>query len=386
MKLVIWAKIPSPHQRDFYTALRHAGVDLVAVYSEELSARRRAMGWKADEKLPEGEFFCSADSSPFNSIDDWQDRIHVIPGYSRRIHRRLARELSTHNVPWVHWSESSQPSWRSYGTWPVKRWYGRMVNRHALGAFAQGATAEADFERWGIRKDKIAHLFYAINEVPPNIGKDETTAEFVKERTTLIFVGGLIPRKRCEIALRAYALATRDISNTAFVVVGDGVLKSRLQRLTHRLGIADRVLFRGAVPMEQIGSVMNCAQVHVLPSRFDGWGVVLNEAASTGLALIASDRVGAAYHLIEPGYNGIRVKAGSVASMGAAIRSYLSQPDLAREHGARSRQLFQEFTPEKNAKRLCASIRVWLGANDRWDNFKPHWNISETKLPLADAA
>jgi glycosyltransferase involved in cell wall biosynthesis len=155
--------------------------------------------------------------------------------------------------------------------------------------------------------------------------------------------------------------------------VGNGVLRVACEKLAARLGVADRVLFRGVVPNAEIGSVMACCDVAVLPSRYDGWGVVLNEAASAGLALIASDGVGAAWHLVEPGVNGFRVARGSVRSLAAAMRVYVETPGLASEHGKRSLLRFEEFLPERNVERFVTTIDSWFAVRREWADWRQRW-------------
>ena len=94
-----------------------------------------------------------------------------------------------------------------------------------------------------------------------------------------------------------------------------------------------------------MSTVMNCDKVFVLPSRFDGWGVVLNEAASMGLALIGSDRSDASYHLIRPGVNGFQVRAGNVESLRSAHLAYVRNPWFAEKHGEASLTIAEDFTP-----------------------------------------
>jgi glycosyltransferase involved in cell wall biosynthesis len=100
----------------------------------------------------------------------------------------------------------------------------------------------------------------------------------------------------------------------------------------------------------------------VLPSRFDGWGMVLNEAASLGKALIATESCGAAHHLIDAERNGFRVRPGDVAGLADAMSRYCRDPDLARQHGAHSRRVFVQFTPACNAVRLRECLASLSGS------------------------
>jgi glycosyltransferase involved in cell wall biosynthesis len=133
--------------------------------------------------------------------------------------------------------------------------------------------------------------------------------------------------------------------------------------LIQQLGIEDKVYLLGAYPSERISKVYTAADVFVLPSRFDGWGAVLNEAASLGLPLIGTDLCGASWHVIGEGLNGYRVPAASAGKLARAMRAYVGSPALTIKHGAASRDLFfQEFTPEKNAERLINSLRTRMPA------------------------
>jgi glycosyltransferase involved in cell wall biosynthesis len=386
MKVAIWANSPSPQQADFYAALRRHNIDLRVFYLEHLSESRRALGWTEPERLPAGETILQFTTNPLHELDDWRDLVHVIPGYSRRVHRRLAVQLSRAGVPWVHWSECSRPVWRAYVTWTVKRWYAAMVNRSALGAFGHGIMAARDFQKWGIRPEKIAHLYYSVDGVRPNTRPDAETAAFVADRTAFVFVGSLCHRKACDVLLNAFAQIAGDRNGPVLVMVGDGPQADQYRSLAAKLRLADRVLFRGTLPPTSVGSVLKCCHVLVLPSSFDGWGVVLNEGASAGLALIATDRVGAAYHVLEPGLNGYRVRSGSRQSLAAAMRAYARDPSIAHLHGEHSRARFQLFTPDANAVRFVSAIRGWLAGAPAWEQWHPAWNRGVIPSITAQAA
>jgi glycosyltransferase involved in cell wall biosynthesis len=386
MKVAIWTNSPSPHQCDFHEALRMAGVDLRVLYFGDLRRARREMGWSQPSGLPAGEQVLATLADPLDQLHDWRERVHVIPGYSRWVNLSIALKLSRAGVPWVHWSENSQPSWRSLLSWSIKKAYARLVNGYALGAFAHGDAAGHDFVRWGVRRELIAHLFYAVQGVRPNVVVDPVTAAFTRGRTAFLYVGAICRNKASKELIEAFALAAKDRDDACLVMVGNGPHIGACERLAAQRGVADRVLFRGVVPNADIGSVMKSCRVAVLPSRYDGWGVVLNEAASAGLALVASDCVGAAYHLIEPGFNGFRVRPGSAPSLSAVLRAYVSDAALAREHGERSLRRFQDFRPERNAERFIGAIRGWMAASNAWASWRESWTAKSPSVRDEKAA
>lgn len=373
MKLAIWANSPSPHQADFHAALRDAGVDLCVGYFGKLRAERRELGWTQADELPPGERIVPTGADPLAWLDDWRDRVHIIPGYSRRVNWQLAVRLSHAGIPWVHWSENSRPSWRLPLVWPAKRAWAGLINRWALGAFAQGDAAERDFVRWGVRRERIAHLYYAVSGAGPVVQHDPVTAKFVAGRTAVVYVGSLSHNKATRVLVRAFARSAAESPDMCLVLVGDGPERGACEHLATELGVANRVLFRGVVPRDEVGAVLQCCHVGVLPSRYDGWGVALNEAASAGLGLIAGDGVGAAWHLVKPGVNGFRVHSGSTDSLAAAMRAYVDCPPLAREHGRQSLELFADFTPQRSVERLQSAVRSWLAAHPQWAAWRDDW-------------
>lgn len=359
MKVCVWTNFPNHYQDSFYAALRTAGVDVRVRYYSSVPAQRKSLGWSDSTPRPADEDFLPDESGLRQAIVDADDRIHVVPGYGESILWKLSDELVRRRARWVHWSEPSRGGLRSWITWPIKRRYARRVNRNALGAFANGDAAIDDFRKWGIAANKIALLPYSAPLPPKDVSPDPDCAAFAAGRKAFVFLGSLIHRKGVDVLLKAFAAAQHDVRDWVLLLIGTGDSMGDYQQLAARLGVLDRVLFRGAVKPLHLWSTIAAADVAVLPSRFDGWGVALSEAASMGRALIASDRVGAARHLIRPGENGFRVRAGSVESLESALAAYGRDPNLARQHAAHSLTIAEDFTPGRNAERFQTAIQNW---------------------------
>lgn len=354
--------IPSHHQADFFSALRTSGLDLlVRYYDKDLLRKRQEQGWKLFE-LSSGEAFIEPELSSLSTIPDYKERIHIIPGYGAKFLRQLAQHLSRQSVSWVHWSERSHLGLRWYLGYPRKRWYGRLVKHHALGAFAQGVLATKDFLRWGIPIEKISFLPYTIRALNPEVERNQNCLDFLEGRNAFLFLGAMCRRKAPDLLLKAFA-AVDEVKrkNWVLLFVGKDQSLGKYQKMAITFGLENSTYFIGTIASNQISSVLKCARSLVLPSRFDGWGVVLNEAASMGKALIASDRCGAAWHLIHDRENGFRFKSGSVNELKNAMLNYMDCPSLVKLHGENSSKIFEhEFTPEVNAKRFIDTLQGWL--------------------------
>ncbi len=366
--------IPSHYQSAFFHVLaEREDVDLRVVYLNGASKTRAAEGWRDDHDYQPFEHNAEGVDLVLNIdalLPDWRERTHLICGYfSAGLIDLFCREKAR----WCHWSE--QPGIRlaevvGYRT-PLFRLFiplmhrckhrdGRRIREHALGAFGQGVLARKAFRRMGIPDRKIADLYYVPNGLNP-LEPSEKVREFASGRKVFLAVGALCRRKGVDVLLKAFAR----LKSNEWCLVLCGLDRSdrAYEALSQKLGLEGRVCFLGAYPSERIAEVYAASDVFVLASRFDGWGAVLNEAASLGLPLIGTDLCGASWHVIDSGVNGYRIRAASVGSLADAMNRYVSSPQLCAEHGAGSARIFYEqFTPKKNADRLVDALANWSGA------------------------
>lgn len=364
--------IPSHYQSALFHALAaRVDVDLQVRYFQGVDAGRAAEGWNAQfdcepfEQVLGGNW---TSSGLAETLPDYAERIHLI---SSNFHQELVQAFSEQNIPWCHWSEmpgirlAEKVGYRmslfrllNPLMLRMKHGEGRLIARHALGAFGQGKLAREAFQAMGVPADKTADLYYT-----PAALRDSSTAEavssFASGRRVFLAVGALCYRKGIDVLLKAFAQLETD--EWCLVLCGLDRENGRYEKLAEKLGIAEQVCFLGAYPAEKIGEVYAASDVFVLPSRFDGWGAVLNEAASVGLPVIGTDLCGGAWHVVVPGKTGARARAGSANSLHTAMATYVDQPGLIAQHGAAAKRWFQqEFSPEANAQRLLTTLEDWV--------------------------
>jgi glycosyltransferase involved in cell wall biosynthesis len=363
--------IPSHYQSAFFDALdRCDDVDLQVVYFQGICRERAAEGWSREYAAKPFESMAKENSSPaemVQAVPSWNDRIHIISGH---FSSNLVDWFCEHGLPWCHWSEMPGIRLAEMLGYRMrlfrllnplmllcKRNEGRRIGQYALGAFGQGTLARRAFTLMGIPRCMAQDLFYSPAALPESEPCREVV-EFSNGRKVFLSVGALCKRKGIDVLLKAFSRLATD--EWCLVLCGLDRANGVYQALAHRLGIAERVLFLGSYSAERIAEVYSAADVFVLASRFDGWGAVLNEAASLGLPIVGTDLCGASWHLIENGRNGYCVKAGSVASLAGALQAYAGTPVLVGEHGAASKSRFNEaFTPARNAERLRLALKEW---------------------------
>lgn len=359
MNIFIWMNYPSHHQSYFFDTLSKYNVNLRVGYYAEITDDRKTLGWDIDTLKPFEYHVMETEIDNF--LTDYSDFIHIVPGYGSIFTRKLAIKLSQKSINWVHWSEKSTPGIRWYKSFLIKKWYANLVNKFSLGALAQGVLAEKDFRRWGIKKD-IKHLSYSIK---PLIfcETNRIIDKFKDNRLAFLYLGQLINRKGLDLLLKAFSEIKDD--KWCLIIVGNGSDEIKLKSLANRLNIeADKLLFHPAVSSKDISSVISCADVFILPSRNDGWGVVLNEAASLSKPMIASDMVGAAWHLIENEKNGYRFISDDYKDLKSKMEYYTKRVQLIDEHALYSHILFDQYSSDIMAKKLIIYFQEWLNVNE----------------------
>ena len=152
----------------------------------------------------------------------------------------------------------------------------------------------------------------------------------------VLFCAKLQPWKRPGDLLAAFARAAGP--NAHLVFAGDGALRRELEAQAKAMGVAERVHFLGFVNQSGLPETYGAADVLVLPSSFEPFGVVVNEAMLCGCAVIVSDRVGARFDLVREGETGFVFPAGNVDALAATLKRVLGDAVALRRMGRAARE------------------------------------------------
>ncbi|MBQ6149422.1 glycosyltransferase, partial [Candidatus Saccharibacteria bacterium] len=129
-------------------------------------------------------------------------------------------------------------------------------------------------------------------------------------------------------------------------VVGDGVDRPRLEEEAKNIGVTENVRFLGRVTGPDLAELYKVGDVFATASEIETQGIVLIEAAATGLPLIAVD-AGAVAEVCENGENGFLIKPGDVASMAGAIYKLFSDRGLRKKMSSKSIEIANEHSLDK---------------------------------------
>jgi glycosyltransferase involved in cell wall biosynthesis len=137
------------------------------------------------------------------------------------------------------------------------------------------------------------------------------------------------------------------------LLVGDGPLRAELERAADGI---ETIRFAGFRNQTELPAFYAMADLFVLPSRREPWGLVVNEAMNAGCAILASDRVGAALDLVREGVNGAIFPAGSVPALADALARLLADPARLAEMGRQSLAIIQRWSFAEDVAGLRAAL------------------------------
>jgi glycosyltransferase involved in cell wall biosynthesis len=236
-----------------------------------------------------------------------------------------------------------------------KRWlkravYGRAV-KWSTGLMPCGLRGKELFARYG-GSSKSQFLFPFV----PDVAVFENACPDMKEeirqrigldpaRRRIIFSARMMQAKRPDLAIKAFAVIADERPDWDLLMLGDGDLRSALEGQVP-LGLRKRVLWAGFLhDSNEVAGLYALSDVLLLPSEHEPWGVVVAEAAAAGMAIVASDVVGAAPELVHDHRNGYRFLAGNCQSLVTALRSCTSG-EFIDEAKQQSRAVLREWLAE----------------------------------------
>ena len=171
------------------------------------------------------------------------------------------------------------------------------------------------------------------------------TPEPVAAEPLVVYPGRHIPEKRVPALVRAFARARERVPELRCLIFGDGPDRPEVLRLVAEHGLDGSVETPGFVPGERVDAALRSALCMALPSRREGYGLVVVEAAARGTpSVVVADEDNAAVELVEDGVNGVIAASADPDDLAAAILRVYEAGDELR---ASTAEWF-----ERNARRL----------------------------------
>jgi len=155
-----------------------------------------------------------------------------------------------------------------------------------------------------------------VNNIPQGVNFDlfkKETSDIRRkynikdDEVVLISVGRLISGKEFEFLIDGFNEAIKEVQNLKLIIIGDGVLKSKLEKKVAKLGIQDKVIFAGRINHKELLKHYSTADIFLLLSSYENFSNAVLEAMSCGLPIVVTN-VGGIPEVVKDGKNGFLVK------------------------------------------------------------------------------
>jgi glycosyltransferase involved in cell wall biosynthesis len=315
---------PSPYQVELFNEIEARGeCALEVAYLRRRDPNRR---WKSSD-IRHAVIELNGSGEGMSRARDTAGAVDlVVFNYYRHANaERLIDARAAVGGPWCFWGERPgfhQPAWagRLLRRWKLAKLHDSAAPIWGIGKFAVD----------GYRKEFGAERAYFNLPYFSDLERFNVPARAEKNERTFLFSGSLIGRKGVDLLAPAFLRLAREFPNVKLRIVGEGEMRRTLEQTLRT--VSDCVEFVGFRDWDQLPDEYASADVLCVPSRYDGWGLVVPEGLAAGLPVIATDRMGAALEFVENGRNGWLVRAGDQDALLEAMRAAasLSNTELGR--------------------------------------------------------
>jgi glycosyltransferase involved in cell wall biosynthesis len=352
MKILLLKDIAAPYRIPLFNELAaREGVDLRLVLLARSDPRRNyrfspdefRFDWRVlpGKGLRRGLTWVVISAGVGGELRRFRPEVLVVGGWNQPAFWQAFLWARRTKTPLVLWVESTARDERS-GAGPLEA-AKRFAVRSAAAFLVPGQAAAEYVASFGVEQDRIVIAPNAVDlsifeqrVAEERARRDEFRAARGLDGCVFLCVSRLSPEKGVDVLARAFEGVDGQL-----VLVGDGPEKASVRALAPPTA---RVL--GHVEPDELVSWYAAADCFVMPSRSETWGMAMNEAAASGLPLVASEAPGAAYDLIGEGVNGYRVPVEDSEALRAALARVAGDPAWRERARSETLQRARRFTPQ----------------------------------------
>jgi glycosyltransferase involved in cell wall biosynthesis len=363
MNIVFWQIMPSHHQSG---AIRHLAEiwpgHVIAVYDIEMLESRKSLGWQHPNMGKVQCFYLDNTEKPDvfvkNIIEQQSDAIHLLGGFRGCLSTKLAlRELVKRPNARLSCIAERPRLWGGFkSTILAPLWYRSfffLYGKRFKAFFAMGELGVQCFKALGYPEDRLFPYMYQVDSVDESIlsgSPKGSSVDSFTEEVRFVYVGRFDQGKGVDLILAAFDSLPGDWS---LDWIGTG---GELEPLVRASANGKKVRFIGSVPSDQVIKCMQSYDVCLVPSRYDGWGMMSNEALLAGLGLVVSDAVGSKDLVFASGAGKV-ISAGSTNALRVTLSDILDHPEQVLEWKVNAQIYRKRIAPELVGQYLFDVLR-----------------------------
>jgi len=231
------------------------------------------------------------------------------------------------------------------------------VAKHASRVVVPSQYLKKIIMQWGIDASKISVIYNAFESSTEQVSSyHDARAVLDINVPTIVTAGRLVPWKGVGTLIAIVPELLLKFPTLRLVIVGSGPERDSLEKLVQEGGLFNHVMFRGALPQEDLFTQISAADVFVLNTGYEGFSHQLLEVLAIGTPLVTTD-VGGNPELVTSGEHGLLVPYNDRKKLELAIEKMLTDEGSAKRMVAGGKQVVQQFTKERLLRETVALLQ-----------------------------
>jgi glycosyltransferase involved in cell wall biosynthesis len=316
MQILFWQNMLSLQQSTYIRALANKkNIRVMLIVQEDIPAWRKGMGWNVPDFGNAKILICPKKAEIFQILKETEhDSVHIFSGIQAYplVKAAFLQSLSFNITRGILSESKDLRGLKGIFRLGLGKLEAFRFHNKIDFVLAIGNLGVQWFQKCSFSKNKIYPFGYFVENVTENKCDFRKNNEYKKDKFHLIFIGQCIKRKGIDILLKALYYLKE--TNWCLDLIGDGRDRDYFESLSEKLKLTEYVKFHGVLPNKDTREFLNLVDLLVLPSRMEGWGVVVNEALMCGIPVVCSNACGAA-DLIKDSFRGDIFKTGSTLDL-----------------------------------------------------------------------
>ncbi len=336
-KILFFINSPTPYQLQFFDSLRSI-IDLKVIFHE-----KNLSNYNFKFKKKKYAFFL--ENSKKNKkkyiesfIKKHEPKFIVFGGYKLKYTYLITKICKNKNIKFLFWLEKI--NFKNKIKRAILDIYFNLYLKKSWGILAVGLEAKKYYQKYN--KNTI-NFHYSIQ-----IGNILKKNYLKKNIINFLYVGQFIERKNVINLISAFKSIKEN--NIKLTLIGEGALKNKMNILTSNDKRINIINFKNKKFLKEY---YNSADVFILPSKYDGWGVVIMEAMANKCAIIVTKSSGVSKEFIKENYNG-KIINTSVKDITKSIKFYITNKGKIANHG----NLNKKIITKSIANSKIASVKL----------------------------
>lgn len=382
MEIVSWHPVLTDHQSYTLEALQKAALCPLAVYVARTEhPARQEQGWVnchttclSPQLIPQKGWF----KYSIQQLRTHQDAVHLFgsPFENPRLIVMLFFAITMKcrvfliSEPYSPISVGYQSDKHKLINWfkallrpTLYHFYGAILSRRVAGVFAISPLAISQYQNIGIPQRKIFPFGYFVPPIEASCAENQRLYS-AKLPLKLVFIGTLIERKGLDLLISA----VRNLNNHTLQVTLDVYGSGDPSQFDFD---QSTVKYCGLIPFGESQAVIANYDILVLPSRYDGWGVVVNEALMAGIPVVCSHRVGAGA-VVKKWQCGEVFASEEQTDLQKKLHEIIVAPEILLKMRLAAKNAAATLNPEVAGRYMFDVIKSDL-ANTKLDKLTPPW-------------